>query len=116
MKSLATAIIAGAGVVGLLQWVQIVYRLNLFFGECRGERSVNHIGDGDFMLIYVANVILLAAAVSALRVLWQRPAWRIASATVAVVNGLGWLTLFFMHRTGALVEYGEFLRHMRGEI
>ena len=76
--------IAAAGVVGVFQWAQIGYRLNLFFGECRGERSVNHIGNGDFMLIYIANAILLGAAVLALRAFWQSYGWRIASAIVGV--------------------------------
>jgi hypothetical protein len=116
MKTLGTALVAGAAAVALFQWAQIAYRLHLFFGECRGERAVNHIGDGDFALIYIANAILLASALFALRVLWQSRPWRVSSVAVGIVNGLGWLSLFIMHQTGALVEYGEFIRHMKGQV
>ena len=116
MKILGTALVAAAGVLGLFQWGQIVYRLHLFFGEYRGERGVNHVGDGDFALIYFLNAILLASTLFALRALWQSRSGRISSAAVGFVNGLGWLSLFIMHQTGMLVEYGEFIRHMKGQV
>ena len=115
MKTLGTALIVGAAAVGLLQWAQIVYRLYLFFGEYRGERAVNHIGDGDFALAYTINAVLLASALFALRVLWQSRPWRISSIAVGILNGLGCLSLFIMHQTGVLVEYSEFIRHMKGQ-
>lgn len=116
MKNLASALIVGVGAVALFQWAQIVYRLWLFFGEYHGERGVNHIG-GDFTLIYITNALLLAVAIFALRVFWRGSrGWRVTSAAVAAANLLGWLTLFVMHRTGALVEYIEFIGHLKGAI
>src|SRR5438132_406246 len=111
MKSFASLLIAGCGMVAGLQWWQIAYRLRLFFTDYRGERGVNHIGNGDFALIYIVNALLLVATVFAFRVFRQERRWRIAAATVGAVNVIGWLTLFAMHRTGALVEYDEFIRH-----
>jgi len=115
MKTLGTAVTVGAAGIGILQWWQIVYRLHLFFGEYRGERAVNHIGDGDFALIYILNAMLLASVIFALGVLWQSRSWRISAIGVGVVNALGCLSLFIMHQTGALVEYSEFIRHMKGQ-
>ena len=114
MKSFASLLIAGCGAVAGLQWWQIAYRLRLFFTDYRGERDVNHIEDGDFALIYITNALLLLAAVFAFRVFRHDRRWRIAAVTVGAVNVVGWLTLFVMHRTGALVEYHEFIRH-RGQ-
>jgi hypothetical protein len=117
MKNFAPGLIAGVGAVALFQWSQIAYRLRLFFGEYHGQRGVNHIGDGDFVLIYVTNAVLLAAAIFALRQLWGgNRGWRVISVAIAAVNLLGWITLFFMHQTGALVEYSEFIRHFKGGI
>ena len=117
MRNLATALVAAAGTAGLFQWSQIVYRLQLFFDDYHGEPGVNHIGNGDFALIYFANGLLLAVAAYGFFVFWRLSrGWCMVSAAVAAVNVLGWITLFVMHRTGALVEYGEFIRHMRGEM
>lgn len=97
------------------QWWQIAYRLRLFLVDYQRERGVNHIGDGDFALIYIANSLLLVAAVFGVRVLWRDSrSWRIAGLVVGTTNVLGCLTLFVMHRTGILVEYGEFIRQMKG--
>ena len=116
VKAISASLVAAAGAVGLFQWGEIIYRLLLFFGEYRGERGVNHVGDGDFALIYFINAILLVSTLFALRVLWQSRTWRISSLAVGFLNVLGWLGLFIMHQTGALVEYGEFMRHMRSQI
>ena len=69
----------------MLQWSQIAYRLRLFFTDYRGERGVNHIGDGDFALIYTTNALLLLAAVFAFRALRQDRRWRVAAVTVGAV-------------------------------
>lgn len=113
-KSFASFLIAGCGAIATLQWWQIAYRLRLFFTEYRGERGVNHVGDGDFALINITNALLLLAAVFAFRAIRQDRRWRVAAVTVGAVNVIGWLTLIVMHRTGALVEYHEFIRHWKG--
>ena len=96
------------------QWWQIIYRLALFFGEYHGERGVNHIGDGDFMLIYIVNALLFASTLVALRIFWQSARmWRGFSIVVGASNLLGCLMLIVMHMTGMLVEYGEFIRHFK---
>ena len=117
MKNVASALVAGAGVFVFFEWSQIIFRLRLFFANYHGQRGVNHIGDGDFALIYFANVLLLTVVAFGLVILWRHSrAWRITSLTVAAMNVLAWVAYFIMHRTGALVEYGEFIRHWRGEI
>ena len=115
MKYLAQLLITAAGAAAVFQWWQISYRLRLFFLDSGGERGANHIGDGDFMLIYLVNALLLIAAFWALRALRYDRRWRITTTVVGAANLFGWLTFFVMHRTGALVEYGEFTRHWRGE-
>ena len=117
MRSLtASILLSGAGLLGLFQWSQIVYRLRLFWGEYHAVLGVNHIADGDFALIYFINALGVAAVLYALYVFWRNRGWRAASIAVALVNVCGWVALFIMHRTGMLVEYGEFLRYSRGEI
>src|SRR5438093_4188637 len=112
MKNLASVLFAGAAGVAVLQWWQIAYRLRLFLTDCHGERGVNHIGDGAFTFIYIVNAILLAGVVFALRVFWRDGrGWRIATGVVGLGNAFGWLTFAVMHRTGVLVEYGEFILH-----
>jgi len=115
MKKLAPLLIASAGAAAAFQWWQIAYRLRLFFVDYGGERGANHISDGDFMLIYLTNALLLVVALCALRALRNSKSWRIFATSIGTANLLGWLTLFVMHRTGALVEYGEFILHWRGE-
>ena len=100
--------------VSVIQWWQIAYRLWLFYTDSRGERGINHIGDGDFLMIYVANGFLLGAALFAFRIFRQDKVWQIGAAIVGILNSLGWLVLFLMHKTGVLVEYGEFIQHWRG--
>ena len=115
MKNLAAAMIVGAGVMAGVQWWQIAYRLRLFFVDYHSERGMNHIGDGDFTLIYIANLLLLAAAVFGVRAFWHDArGWRISGLVVSTMNAVGCLCLFVMHRTGVLVEYGEFIRHWQG--
>lgn len=114
MKSLSVFLAAAAGSFALFQWAQVLYRLWLFFGEYHGEHNVNHIGEGTFSLIYIANAVVLGFALFGLRVLWRSRPWRVCLATVGIINGLGWLTILIMHQTGMLVGYDEFIRHVKG--
>jgi hypothetical protein len=113
--ALTVSMIVVAGAMAGLQWWQIAYRFRLFFVDCHGERGVNHIGDGDFMLIYIVNAILLASTVFGVRAVWyESRGWRLAGLIVGVSNAIGCLALFLMHRTGTLVEYGESIRRSKG--
>lgn len=115
MKTFAAFLIFVAGILAAIQWSQIAYRLYLFVHHYHGERGVNHIGEA-FADIYLINALLLAMAISGLMVLWRHSrTWRTAAAVIGATNLLGWIALFVMHQTGVLVEYGEFIRHMRGE-
>jgi hypothetical protein len=114
MKTFATSLVAGAGMFCVIQWWQIAYRLWLFYADYGCERGVNHIDGGDFLMIYVVDVFLLSASLFAFRIFRQDRAWRFGAAVIGILNALGWLTLFIMHKTGVLVEYGEFIRHCRG--
>jgi hypothetical protein len=114
MKSFATLLLAGAGMGCVIQWWQIAYRLWLFYSDYGCECGVNHIGDGDFLMIYVVDVLLLSAALFAFRIFRQDRAWQFGAAIIGILNALGWLTLFVMHKSGVLVEYSEFIRYWRG--
>ena len=114
MKKFAPSVVLLAAVTGIIQWWQIAYRLHLFYIDYNGELNVNHIGDGDFIMIYAVNALLLLAAVFSLRVFRRERPWRNAILIIGSVNVAGWLAFIFMHQTGILVEYIEFIRHMKG--
>jgi hypothetical protein len=115
MKQLATVLMIAAAGIAVIQWCQIAYRLYLFLGEFRSERGVNHIGSDTFILIYIINAMLLVGTVVALWVFWRSSCrWRTASGVIGIVNMLGWLAFFTMHRLGVLVTYEEFIRHWKG--
>lgn len=112
--NVAAALIGTSGAACLIQWSQIGYRLWLFFTYYGGELGVNHLGAGDFKLIYTANTLLLVAAALGTRLLWSHSQrWRRAGVIIGVMNALGCLTLFIMQQTGVLVDYNEFIRLMR---
>ena len=115
MKRFAKGLVVGAAGLVVVQWWQIAYRLNLFFGECHSERGVNHIGGDTFMLIYIINAILLLGAIVSLWVFWKSSRiWRAASGIIGALNAIGWSVFFTMHRMGVLVTYEEFIRHRTG--
>ena len=113
MKTFAEFLTITAATVAGFQWWQIVYRLRLFFGEHQGKPGLNHIGDGDFTFAYVVNGLLLLASLLSARVFRKNTSWKTVAVTVGILNLLGWVTLIVMHQTGALVEYGEFIRNRR---
>ena len=115
MKQFATALVAGAAGLAIVQWWQIAYRLNLFFGECQSERGVNHIGGDTFMLIYIINAMLFVGAILSLWVFWKSSRfWCVASGIIGALNVIGWSVFFTMHRMGVLVTYEEFIQHRTG--
>jgi hypothetical protein len=85
------------------------------FAEYGGRRYANHVGDDSFVVIYIINALAIAALAAALLVFWKpHPRWRMAAVLTGTCNLGACLTFFVMHRVGALVEYGEFIRHMKG--
>jgi hypothetical protein len=114
VKKLAVLFIFVAATVAAIQWWQIAYRLHLFYVDYKGEPYVNHIGVGDFALIYIANALLLLSAAFSFREFRNEKTWRNAALIIGSVNLAGWLAFFLMHKTGILVEYIEFIRHMKG--
>lgn len=116
MKTLAAILIKVCLALAVLQWWQIVYRLLLFYRDYQGKRYVNHIGDDVFTIIHVVNVVLLSAGVYAVWTFWhESAAWRRLVISVAVANLAAWLTFIYMHATGILVGYMEFIRHWQGQ-
>jgi hypothetical protein len=111
VKKLAASFVFLAATVAAIQWWQIAYRLHLFYVDYKGELNVNHIGD--FALIYVINALVLLTAAFSFRVFRNEKTWRNAALIVGSVNLAGWLAFFLMHKTGVLVEYTEFIRHMK---
>ena len=116
MKTFATILTTvgmwGAGV----QWWQIVYRLQLFYRDYHGERYTNHVGDDVFTIIHVVNVLLLFVGVFSTWTFWREPGvWRWVVVSIVAVNAAAWLTFSYMHATGMLVGYMEFIRHWKGQ-
>jgi hypothetical protein len=97
--------------LAIVQWWQIGYRLHLYYVAYKSEPYLNHIGG--FTPIYVANVFLLLTSAFSFCVLRSEKAWRHLVLVVGIVNLAGWIAFFLMHRTGILVEYPEFIRHMK---
>jgi hypothetical protein len=114
VKKVASLFVFLAAAVAIIQWWQIAYRLHLFYVDYKGELNVNHIGDGDFTLIYVVNALLLLTAAFSFRVFRAEKPWRHAALIIGSINLAGWLALILMHRTGVLVGYTEFIGHMKG--
>jgi hypothetical protein len=98
--------------LAIVQWWQIGYRLHLYYVDYKCEPYMNHIGG--FAPIYATNALLLLTATFSFQEFRNEKTWRNAALIVGSVNLAGWLAFFFMHRTGVLVEYIEFIRHMKG--
>lgn len=95
-----------------LEWLHILYRVQLFVVHYGCRRGVNHMGDGEFVLWYVFHGLFLLALTFAAWVLWNEPGrWRSVACWAAVAHAAACLALFTMHSTGILVEYEEFMRH-----
>jgi len=102
------------GVIAFLQWQQIVYRLNLFYTDYRGERYVNHIDDVVFPMIHFVNAGLLVASAWTLRRNWRSSGgWIWFACAVAAANVIAWASFIYMHRAGILIGYNEFIGHMK---
>jgi hypothetical protein len=116
VKTLACILTALGIVLAGLQWWQIVYRVQLFYRDYGGERYVNHIGDDVFAVIHAVNVALLLAGAFAAWTFWREPgAWRWLVVSIAAANAIAWLTFIYMHATGMLVGYHEYIRHWKGQ-
>jgi hypothetical protein len=111
-RKVALLFIFVGAVLATVQWWQIAYRLHLFYVDYKGEPYANHI-DG-FAPIYVTNALLLLTVAFSFREFRNEKTWRNAALIVGSINLAGWLAFFFMHRTGILIEYIEFIRHMKG--
>ena len=110
MKStLAKMFVLIAGLIACFQWGQIAYRFGLFYYQCNGERGFNHIGGG-FEFAYFIDGALFVIGISVL-CLWRNTPgfWRACALAFVLANLAGGITLFNLHRTGVLVEYGEFI-------
>jgi hypothetical protein len=116
VKTFATTLTAFGIVFAGVQWWQIGYRLQLFYRDYGGERYSNHVGDDVFPVIQLANVMLLFAGVFSVCTFWREPgAWRWLAASTAAANAIAWLSFIYVHATGVLVGYGEFIRHWKGQ-
>jgi hypothetical protein len=116
VKTLATILSAFCIAFAGLQWWQIVYRVQLFYRDYGGERYANHVGDDVFIFIHVFNIALLFAGAFAAWTHWREPgAWRWYVVSIAAANLIAWLAFIYMHATGVLVGYNEFIRHVKGQ-
>jgi len=101
----------GAGSFAMLQIYQVFYRSHLFIGEYQSQPHVNHIGDGDFALLYIANLVVFVFAFWAYRsAATNRHRLRGLLLLLILANAACCFAFFVMHRTGVLVEYSEFIR------
>src|ERR1035437_1346463 len=114
MKSTLTKIfIPVSGLIACFQWSQIAYRFSLFYYQCNGERGINHFGGG-FELIFLIDATLVVIGIFVLWSLRNAPGfWRACTLAFVLANLAGGTTLFNMHRTGVLVEYGEAMQNAR---
>ena len=89
-----------------LQWYQIIYRIYLFVCDSGCALGMNHIGDGDFACVYVANIFLLLCGWISYRLIRGESRWVILVVRIAILaNSIAFITWFLMHKTGVLVEY-----------
>lgn len=108
---------AGAGVVlALVQWWQIAYRVRLFYRDYAGEPYTNHVGDDVFVIVHVFNASFVILGVFLAFRLWSQSGWWWRfSVIVTCVNAAAWLTFVYLHASGILVGYLEFMHQMKGE-
>ena len=77
---------------------------------------MNHIGDDTFMMIHAVNIFLLFSDLFAVWRLWNvSKTWRLFAVGSTLVNLAAWLAFIYMHATGMLVTYTEFIRHSMGK-
>jgi hypothetical protein len=116
MKKIAIVLMFAAGIIAVIQWAAIAYYLKVFFVDYQGKLGVNSVGDGSFAMIHAVNVLLLLSGAFAAWVCWRENRTRLWLAiTIAIVIVFAWLTLGYMHATGALVENHEVIRQSKGE-
>lgn len=113
MKMAATLAILTA-CVAAFQWYQIGYRWWLFVNAYHRELYVNHIGEEDFPLIYGIDALCILVGAICLAVAWERRRRvRLLLAIPLVMNIVGAATIFWMHWTGVLVGYAEFIEYWK---
>ena len=105
--------VAIAGLIACLQWSQTAYRFGLFYYDYNGKRGLNHIGGG-FEVAYLIDATLAITGIFVLHSLRNTPGfWRSCTLAFVLANLAGGITLFNMHRTGVLVDYGEAIQNAR---
>ena len=98
----------------ILQWYQIIYRCYLFVSDSGYALGMNHIGDGEFACVYVANVFVFLCGLISYRLIRGESRWLILFVRIAILaNAAAFIAWFIMHRTGVLVEYSEFIRNSK---
>ena len=112
---LPKVIIAVSMLFFCLQSQQAHYRWRLFHDQYASVPFSNHVGDDSFILLHTFNIIaLLGCCLSTFGVWRSGLPWRLAGMGCAFANVLVWGVFAFMHRTGVLVTYIEFIQHMKG--
>lgn len=116
MKTLVSIFTGICVMLAVVQWWQIIYRLRIFYHDFHGERYANHVGDDVFFVIHFVNTMLLLAGCYLSWMLRREPkAWRWSVVCVTAANVVAWLAFFYMHATGILVGYMEFMQHCKGQ-
>ena len=113
-RRIAVGLCLLGGCLAIVQWYQIAYRLHLFFGFYRKTLGMNHVDNSTFLLIHIANAIVLPVCIGAAVILWRdRYLIRFLGAIPAAANAVGWAVFIFMRVTGILVPISVFMENTR---
>ena len=112
MKKTTGSILMFTGFVfALFQWWQIFYRIFLFVSKYDCKYNVNHIGNGDFFIIYIFNFLMILFEICSFALIWRTRKIVKNLAIISILgNILGCISFYIMHKMGILVEYAEFIR------
>ena len=108
-RVVGTIILATGSAVALQLWVEIAYRMMLYYGEDGGIPGMSHVGDGSFPGYYRQGAIGAVIALFGGLILWRRKTSYI-TAFVILLNVSGSFSFYLMHRWLFLVEYSEWIR------
>ncbi|MGE3313084.1 MAG: hypothetical protein AB7O66_24220 [Limisphaerales bacterium] len=98
-----------------LQAQQAHYRWRLFHHDYGAIPFSNHVGDDAFILLHMLNSIALLGCTLSTWAIWKSShPWRLVGIACSCANGIVWAFFHYMHRTGVLVTYIEFIRHVKG--
>lgn len=114
---------------GILQMIHLIYRYFLYVKHYDSMPYLNHIGNGDFLLIYVCSGVACLAALLLIVCIcfeWRHTgfesklsefcshsfmAYMIGAVVLLLMNLVPMAALWWMHEQKIVVSYGEFIAH-----